>query len=105
MAFKMNKSVFNFGEGTGSSPNKFISAMGMNAKMLRMQADAMDSMRKPLVDKMKEQTQAEGSVVTDPQAQNAGDPNIEAKKARKFNAGQTTTADEKMNAISKIINS
>ena len=87
MAFKMNKSVFNFGEGTGSSPKKIIASLGNFFK------------------NRKEQTQAEGSIVTDPQAQNAGDPNIEAKKAMKLNTGQTATADEKMDAINKIINS
>ena len=87
MAFKMNKSVFNFGEGTGSSPKKIIASLGNFFK------------------NRKEQTQAEGNIVTNTQTQDGGDPNLEANKAMKLATGQTATADEKMNAISKIINS
>ena len=89
MAFKMNKSVFNFGEGTGSSPNKF----GL--------LDAAKNLFKGRNNK----NTAEGNVVTDTQTQDAEDPNLEANKAMKLATGQTSTSDEKMDAISKIINS
>ena len=87
MAFKMNKSVFNFGEGTGSSPKKILGALGN------------------LFKGKKEKAAAEGNVVTDPQAQDAQDPNLEANKAMKLATGQTSTSDEKMDAINKIIHS
>ena len=87
MAFKMNKSVFNFGEGTGSSPKRILGALGN------------------LFKGKKEKATAEGNVVTDTQTQDAGDPNLEANKAMKLATGQTSTSDEKMDAISKIINS
>ena len=87
MAFKMNKSVFNFGEGTGSSPKRILGALGN------------------LFKGKKEQNTAEGNVVTDTQTQDAQDPNLEANKAMKLATGQTSTSDEKMDAISKIINS
>tara|TARA_R100001510_G_C7591566_1_gene161094 strand:- start:254 stop:487 length:234 start_codon:yes stop_codon:yes gene_type:complete len=77
MAFKMNKSGFNFGLG----------AIGK------------------LIKGNRENNLAEGNVVTDPQTQDAQDPNLEANKAMKLATGQTSTSDEKMNAISKIINS
>tara|TARA_R100000700_G_C3130269_1_gene115775 strand:+ start:416 stop:691 length:276 start_codon:yes stop_codon:yes gene_type:complete len=91
MAFKMNKSAFNFGEGTGSSPKRIIGALG----------GALGNLFKG----KKEKATAEGNVVTDTQTQDAGDPNLEANKAMKLATGQTSTSDEKMNAISKIINS
>ena len=90
MAFKMNKSVFNFGEGTGSSPNKF---------------GLLDAARNLFRPKRNNKNTAEGNVVTDTQTQDNEDPNLEANKAMKLATGQTSTSDEKMDAISKIINS
>ena len=99
MAFKMNKSVFNFGEGTGSSPNKNIFRNIANKVTRGVAGSVIDLF------KNKNENTAEGNVVTDPQTQDGGDPNLEANKAMKLATGQTSTTDEKINAISEIINS
>tara|TARA_A100001201_G_C3941643_1_gene156734 strand:+ start:134 stop:433 length:300 start_codon:yes stop_codon:yes gene_type:complete len=99
MAFKMNKSVFNFGEGTGSSPNKNIFKDFANKLAKGAAGRALDLF------KNKDKNTAEGNVVTDTQTQDGGDPNLEANKAMKLATGQTSTTDEKINAISEIINS
>ena len=99
MAFKMNKSVFNFGEGTGSSPNKNIFKNVANKLARGVAGNVIDLF------KNKDKNTAEGNVVTDPQTQDAEDPNLEANKAMKLATGQTSTTDEKINAISEIINS
>mgnify|MGYP003144005555 FL=1 len=80
----MNKSVFNFGEGTGSSPNKFgMGGLGgYNSEQLRMMADANDRMRKPFLDAVKKARGEEPDVVE-----------------------KGGGSDEKLNAINKIINS
>jgi len=70
MAFKMNKNNVNFGEGTGSSPNKF--SPNVNSKMLRMQADAMDRMRRPLLDALGQNDQSD-NVATPNDGSNMGD--------------------------------
>ena len=70
MAFKMNKKNVNFGEGTGSSPNKF--SPNVNSKMLRMQADAMDRMRRPLLDALGQNDQSD-NVATLNDGSNMGD--------------------------------
>jgi len=102
MAFKMNKSVFNFGEGTGSSPNKFQMGGlgGFNSEQLRMIADASDKMRKPLVDKMKELSGGKSEL-----AKIGEDGNNFASKINKVTSGVSGGPDEKLNAINKIINS
>ena len=105
MAFKMNKNNVNFGEGTGSSPNKFSNMGafgGFNAEQLRMQADAMDRMRKPLVDKMKELSGGKSELAK----RTDSDGNSFASKINKAVSGISGGgSDEKLNAINKIINS
>tara|TARA_Y100001972_G_scaffold8863_1_gene9356 strand:+ start:511 stop:957 length:447 start_codon:yes stop_codon:yes gene_type:complete len=112
MAFKMNKKNVNFGEGTGSSPKKFIgAAMGMfggsfgqNQKIMDMQKRSLDKRYQQMSDKIGEDKArkfmkatsgydpaptagAQGAVVGDPETQDAGDPNLEAKKAAKGGGG------------------
>ena len=74
MAFKMNKNNVNFGEGTGSSPNKFIGAV-IGGLALR------NRLKKRNEDK---RAGAQGEVVSDPGTQDAQDPNLEANKAAKL---------------------
>ena len=86
MAFKMNKSVFNFGE------------------MMDMQKKRLDKRYQLMSDKIGEEkagkymkamhgyeptptASAEGTAVSDPGTQDAGDPNLEAKKAAKGGGG------------------
>ena len=112
MAFKMNKKNVSFGEGTGSSPKKFIGAgmgmfggsFGQNQKMMDMQKKSLDKQYEMMADKMGEDkarkfmkatrgydpaptASAEGTAVSDPGTQDAGDPNLEAKKAAKGRGG------------------
>ena len=111
MAFKMNKKNVNFGEGTGSSPKKFggmIGAMGGvfgggSAKSL-IPKELLDKQYQKMSDKLGEEKAgkymkklhgyeptptvgAQGGVVSDPGTQDAGDPNLEAKKAAKGGGG------------------
>ena len=117
MAFKMNKKNVSFGEGTGSSPKKFIgAAMGMfgigggsyghNQKMMEMQKNRLDKQYQQMSDKIGEEKAskymkarhgyeptptagAQGTIVGDPGTQDAGDfiGNLEAKKAAKGGGG------------------
>ena len=112
MAFKMNKKNVNFGEGTGSSPKKFIGAamgrfggaFGQNQKMMDMQKNRLDKRYQLMSEKMGEEkagkfmkamhgyeptptASAEGTAVSDPGTQDAGDPNLQANKAAKGGEG------------------
>ena len=68
MAFKMNKSLFSFGEGTGSSPKKFLGgAMGMlggilgggslgqSQKMMDIQKKGLDKQYQAMAEKIGEE--------------------------------------------------
>ena len=108
MAFKMNKKNVNFGEGTGSSPKKFIgAAMGMfggGGLRPKLPKEFLDKTYQKMSDKIGEEKAgkymktmhgyeptptagAQGTMVGDPGTQDAGDPNIEAKKAAKGGGG------------------
>jgi len=104
MAFKMNKNNVNFGEGTGSSPIKFgMGAFGgFNAEQLRMQADAMDRMRQPLVDKMKELSGGKSELA---KRTDSGGNSFASRIKEAVSGISGGGSDEKLNAINKIINS
>ena len=107
MAFKMNKKNVNFGEGTGSSPKKFggmIGAMGGVFGGSRLPKGLLDKQYKKMSEKYGEEKAgknmktmygyeptptagAQGTMVGDLGTQDAGDPNIEAKKAAKGGGG------------------
>ena len=107
MAFKMNKKNVSFGEGTGSSPKKFgglIGAMGGVFGGSRLPKGLLDKQYKKMSEKYGEEKAgktmktmygyeptptagAQGTMVGDPGTQDAGDPNIEAKKAAKGGGG------------------
>jgi hypothetical protein len=111
MAFKMNKKNVNFGEGTGSSPKKFGGMIGAMGGILgggsfgsRLPKGLLDKQYKKMSEKYGEEKAgktmktmygyeptptagAQGTMVGDPGTQDAGDPNIEAKKAAKGGGG------------------
>ena len=107
MAFKMNKKNVSFGEGTGSSPKKFggmIGAMGGVFGGSRLPKGLLDKQYKKMSEKYGDEKAgkhmktmygyeptptagAQGTMVGDPGTQDAGDPNIEAKKAAKGGGG------------------
>ena len=90
MAFKMNKKNVRFGEGTGSSPKKFIGGLmgfGQNQKIMDMQKEGLDKTYQQMSEKIGEEKArkfmkatrgydptptagAQGNVVNNPETQN-----------------------------------